>query len=174
MPGSRLLLVAFALVTFGGGGVLAQGAPGGVRWSDSGIVARFPRSMSPDSITREMRVSDQFSGYEWRVIFMDGSRALLSAFVIAPDDSLTLHPIRTIEEAYLLGDLRQCTRDQAVLACNRPARGLVRDIDGQVEIGIMDSRWISAALGAREPRMRLIVRRNREELWAEEFPLTGH
>ncbi len=174
MPGSRLLLSAAAVFMFGAGRALAQGAPGGVRWSDSGIVARFPRSMSPDSISREMRVGDQFSGYEWRVIFMDGNRALLSAFVVAPDDSLMLHRIPTIEEAYRVGDLRQCSRDQAVLACDRPARGLVRDVDGQVEVGIMDSRWISAALGAREPKMRLIVRRNREELWTGEFPLTGH
>ncbi len=170
----RRLLLAGLLVVAGRGDVQAQGAPGWVRWSDSGIVVRFPRSMSPDSISREMRVADRFSGYEWRVIFMDGNRALLSALVVAPDDSLALHPIRTIADAYRLGDLRQCARDAEVLACDRPARGLVRDIDGQLEIGIMDSRWIAAALGARDPKMRLMVKRNREELWTEEYPLTGH
>lgn len=170
----RCLLFAGVLVVTGREGALAQGAPGWVRWSDSGIVVRFPRSMSPDSISREMRVADRFSGYEWRVIFMDGNRAMLSAFVVAPDDSLALHRIRTIAEAYRLGDLRQCSRDQVVLACDRPARGLVRDVDGQLEIGIMDNRWISAAIGAREPRLRLMVKRNREELWTEEYPLVGH
>jgi len=170
----RCFLLAGTLAVAGAGNALAQGASGWVRWSDSGIVVRFPRSMSPDSITREMRVGDRFSGYEWRVIFLDGNRALLSAFVVAPDDSLALHRIRTIAEAYRLGDLRQCSRDEAVLTCDRPARGLVRDVDGQLEIGIMDSRWISAALGARDPRMRLMVKRNREELWTEEYPLVGH
>ena len=174
MSRRRCFVIASALVIAGVGAAPAQGPPGSVRWSDSGIVVRFPRSMSPDSISREMRVGDRFSGYEWRVIFMDGNRALLSALVVAPDDSLLLHQIRTIAEAYRLGDLRQCARDAAVLACDRPARGLVRDIAGQLEIGIMDNRWISAALAARDPRMRLMVKRNREELWTEEFPLVGH
>jgi hypothetical protein len=174
MPTTGATTLLLALSLLGAGQVRAQAAPGRASWGDSGIVVRFPRSMSPDSISREMRVADRFSGYEWRVIFMDGDRALLSALVVAPDDSLALHRIATIEAAYKVGDLRQCARDQQVLACDRPARGLVRDINGQLEIGIVDSRWLTAVLGAREPKVRLMVKRNREDLWSEEYPLIAH
>jgi hypothetical protein len=121
-----------------------------------------------------MRVGDRFSGYEWRVIFVDGDRALLSALVVAPDDSLELHRIPTIAAVYQVGDLRQCSRDREVLACDRPARGLVRDVDGQIEIGIVDSRWLTAVVSARDPKVRLMVKRNREELWSGEYPISRH
>lgn len=152
----------------------AQQSDARVSWADSGITVRFPRAMSPDSITREMRVLDNFSGYEWRVILLDGDRAWLSALVVPPDDSLALHRYTTIKEAYFAGDLRQCSRDAEVLVCDRPARGLVRDVDGQVEISIVDGRWIAAVLQARAPLVRLLVKRNREDLWSEDFPLSSH
>jgi len=170
----RIALLSLTLAAIVTATMQAQGAPGHASWGDSGLVVRFPRSMSPDSISKEMRVGDRFSGYEWRVIFMDGDRALLSALVVSPDDSLELHQIKSIEAAYRLGDLRQCYRDQQVLACDRPARGVVRDVEGQIEIGIVDSRWLTAVLGAREPKVRLMVKRNREDLWSEEFPLKAH
>ena len=70
------------------------------RLSDSGIVVRFPRSMSPDSITREMPVMDLFSGYEWRVALINRDQALVTALVVAPNDSLRLHRYATIKDAY--------------------------------------------------------------------------
>ena len=129
---------------------------------DSGIIVRFPRAVSPDSITREMLVGDLFSGYEWRIILGGGDRqVLLTAFVIPPDDTLALHRYRTIQAAYMAGDLRQCQRNDQVLACDRPARGLVRDRGGQLEIGILDGRWVSFALQTPNPVLRLLVKRAR-------------
>lgn len=54
------------------GGALAQ-SPDSIATatlSDSGIVVRFPRFVSPDLITRDMMVADLFSGYEWRVVLL--------------------------------------------------------------------------------------------------------
>ena len=133
--------------------------------SDSGIVVKFPRSMSPDSITREMTVGDLFSGYEWRVVLLGNDQALLAALVIPPNDSLVIHRYVTIKAAYLAGDLRSCQRADVVLQCDRPARGLVRDVNGRLEIGIVDSRWILMALQSPNPAVRLIVKRARETLW---------
>ncbi|MGH7592661.1 MAG: hypothetical protein ACRELE_02250, partial [Gemmatimonadales bacterium] len=45
--------------------------------SDSGIVVRFPRFVSPDLITREMTVGDLFSGYEWRVVLLGREQSLV-------------------------------------------------------------------------------------------------
>lgn len=143
--------------------------------SDSGIVVVFPRAMSPDSITREAIVGDLFSGYEWRVVLLGRDHALLSALVIPPDETLAIHRYRSIAEAYLAGDLRTCERgDNVVLHCDRPARGLVRDVGGRLEIGLADSRWISMALLSTKPMVRLVVKRNRIVLWMADLPLVTH
>lgn len=141
--------------------------------SDSGLVVRFPRSMSPDSITREMPVMDLFSGYEWRVALMNGDRAVVTALVIAPNDSLRLHRYVSIKAAYMAGDLRSCHRSDLVLECNRLARGLVRDADGRVEIAISDATWLLMAMQSANPVVRLIVKRDREILWTADVPLRG-
>ena len=92
-------------------------------WDSAGFVVRFPRSVSPDSISIDMTVSDNFSGYEWRVALIgDRGEALLTAFVIPPDDALALRRYRTVAEAWHAGDLRRCERHADVLACSRPAR----------------------------------------------------
>ena len=135
---------------------------------------RFPRFVSPDSITREMPVMDLFSGYEWRIVLLGPNEALLTALVIPPNDNLLLHRYATIAEAYMAGDLRQCRRDDLVLACDRIARGFVRDVDGRIEVGILDSRWILMALQSSSPIVRLVVKRNREVLWAADIPLARH
>lgn len=167
----RLALALIALITLSWG-VPAQATTATATLGDSGIVVRFPRSVSPDSITREMLVGDLFSGYEWRIILLGDRQVLLTAFVVPPDDTLAVHRYATIGAAYLAGDLRSCQRDHQVLVCDRLARGLVRDVGGRLEIVIVDSRWLSLALQAATPRLRLIVKRNREELWSEEVPLT--
>ncbi|MGH7582884.1 MAG: hypothetical protein ACREL5_06655 [Gemmatimonadales bacterium] len=160
---------------------LARGATGQARadtatatLSDSGIVVRFPRSMSPDSITRDMPVMDLFSGYEWRVALLGRDQALLAALVVPPDDSLVLHRYTAIKAVYMAGDLRQCQRDGMVLACGRAARGLVRDVDGRIEIDIVDSRWLVMALETARPVVRLVVKRNRVVLWTRDLPLIMH
>jgi hypothetical protein len=142
--------------------------------SDSGVTVRFPRTMSPDSITREMPVQDLFSGYEWRVALVGGTQTLLAALVLPPNDSLLMHRFRTIRELYMAGDLRQCRRGDLVLECERPARGLVRDAGGAVEIGIVDPRWIIEAIASTHPVIRLVVKRNREVLWTRDIALAGH
>jgi hypothetical protein len=141
--------------------------------SDSGIVVRFPRAVSPDSITRDMAVQDMFSGYEWRVVLLGPSEAYVTALVIPPNDSLVLHRYPTIAAAYMAGDLRQCHRTDLVLECDRLARGLVRDVAGRIEVGIVDSRWLLMALQAPNPVIRLVVKRNRETLWAADVPLVA-
>ena len=141
-------------------------------WDSAGFVVRFPRSMSPDSVTLAMTVSDNFSGYEWRVALIgDGDQALVTAFVIPPDDTLALGRYRTISEAWRAGLLRRCERDATVLACLRPARGFVRDAGGRLEIGIRDATWLRFALRSRAPRLLLVVKRDRQEIWSDEFPL---
>lgn len=144
-----------------------------VSWDARGITVRFPRFLSPDSITSETRVGDAFSGYEWRVILVGDQRAWLAALVIPPTDSLTIHKVATIDEAYRLGDLRSCDRTTSnlVLRCNRLAQGLVRDVAGQLEIGIVDGRWLQTALTAREPKVRLVVKVAKETIWEEEHPI---
>lgn len=141
-----------------------------VSWDARGITVRFPRFLSPDSITSETRVGDAFSGYEWRVILVGDQRAYLAALVIPPTDSLTIHRVATIDDAYRLGDLRSCDRTTSnlVLRCNRLAQGLVRDVAGRLEIGIVDGRWLQTALTAREPKVRLLVKVARETIWEEE------
>lgn len=142
--------------------------------SDSGLTVRFPRFMSPDSITREMPVSDLFSGYEWRVILLGPDASLLSALVVAPNDSLVLHRYTSIKAVYDAGDLRQCHRSDLVLECDRLARGLVRDVGGRLEVGILDSRWLLMALQQEKPVVRLAVKRNRDILWTADIPLAVH
>jgi hypothetical protein len=140
--------------------------------SDSGIVVRFPRSMSPDSITREMPVQDLFSGYEWRVALVNGERAVVSALVVAPNDSLVIHRYATIRAVYMAGDLRSCHRtNDIVLECDRLTRGLVRDVDGRVEIAVVDNNWLVMAMQSPHPVVRLVVKRNRETLWSADVPL---
>jgi len=140
--------------------------------SDSGIVVRFPRSMSPDSITREMPVVELFSGYEWRGALVNGDRAVVSALVVAPNDSLVIHRYTSIRAIYMAGDLRSCHRtNDIVLECNRLARGLVRDVDGRVEIAVVDNTWLLMAMESAHPVVRLVVKRNRETLWAADIEL---
>jgi hypothetical protein len=145
-----------------------------VTLSDSGLVVRFPRSMSPDSITREMGVDDLFSGYEWRVILLGKTSALLTAFVIPVNDSLIIHRYRTIKAAFDAGGFRTCTRNAEVLDCDRLARGLVRDANGQLEIGILDRQWLAQAFQSGTPTLRLVVKRAREILWTEDVPIKVH
>ena len=142
--------------------------------SDSGIVVRFPRSMSPDSITREMPVLDLFSGYEWRVVLVSGENALVSALVLAPNDSLVVHRVTSIAKLYMAGDLRSCHRNLIVIECDRLARGLVRDVDGRVEIALIDNNWLVMAMRSPNPVMRLVVKRNRDILWTEDIVLIRH
>jgi hypothetical protein len=164
------VVVALAL-GLGGVPLAAQDTTVSAVLGDSGIVVRFPRSVSPDSITREMMVGDLFSGYEWRIILMGEGQVLLTAFVIPPDDTLAIHRYGSIASAYLAGDLRTCQRDNVVLTCDQLARGLVRDVNGHLEVAILDTRWLALALRSTEPRLHLVVRRNREELWSREVPL---
>ncbi len=141
-------------------------------WDSAGFVIRFPRAMSPDSITLDMLVGDNFSGYEWRVALVgDSGDALLTAFVIPPDDTLGLRRYRTIAEAFRAGDLRRCRRSASVLECSVPARGFVRDAAGHIEIGIRDASWLRFALASRRPRILVVVKRDRQEVWSDEFPL---
>lgn len=141
-------------------------------WDSAGFVVRFPRSVSPDSVTRDMPVSDNFSGYEWRVALIgDAGNALLTAFVIPPDDTLHLHRYHTIADAWRAGDLRRCERDNEVIACSRPARGFMRDAAGRIEIGIRDAAWLRFALQSQRPRLLLVVKRDRQEVWSAEFEL---
>lgn len=142
--------------------------------SDSGIVVRFPRAMSPDSITREMPVTDLFGGYEWRVALVSGERALVTALVVAPNDSLVIHRYNTIRAVYMAGDLRNCHRSAIVIECDRLARGLVREVDGRVEIALIDSNWLLMAMESAHPVVRLVVKRNREILWTADVPLQRH
>lgn len=141
-------------------------------WDSAGFVVRFPRAMSPDSITLEMMVGDNFSGYEWRVALVgDGGNALLTAFVIPPDDTLRLRRYPTIADAFRAGDLRRCRRSASVLECSVPARGFVRDAEGHIEIGIRDASWLRFAFASRRPRILVVVKRDRQEVWSDEFPL---
>lgn len=140
-------------------------------WDSTGIAVVFPREFSPDRITMDTTVGDAFSGYEWRVILVGEREVYVSALVVPPDINLRIVKINTIAEAYRLGDLRRCVRDDITLACARPARGWVRDVDGRVEIGIADFRWLSLATRSAHPKLRLVVRRARVELWSEEVPL---
>ncbi len=52
-----------------------------------------------------------------------------------------------------------------------PARGFVRDAAGHIEIGIRDANWLRFALASRRPRILLVVKRDRQEVWSDEFPL---
>lgn len=168
-------LTAIALVTLGSGA--AAQSPDSLATatlSDSGIVVRFPRFVSPDSITREMPVEDLFSGYEWRVVLLGGDQVLVSALVIPPNDSLVIHRYTSIKAAYMAGDLRSCRRSDLVLECDRPARGLVRDVNGRLEIGIIDSRWLILAMQTANPVVRLVVKRARQVLWFADVPLVSH
>lgn len=141
-------------------------------WDSAGFVVRFPRAVSPDSITLDMLVGDNFSGYEWRVALVgDSGDALLTAFVIPPDDTLGLRRYRTIADAFRAGDLRRCRRSASVLECSIPARGFVRDAGGHIEIGIRDASWLRFALASRRPRILVVVKRDRQEVWSDEFPL---
>jgi hypothetical protein len=143
--------------------------------SDSGVVVRFPRFVSPDSITREMPVADLFSGYEWRVALLGHDTALLAALVVPPNDSLLIHRYGSIKEVYMTGDLRSCQRtNDLVISCSRLARGLVRDVDGSIEIAIIDSRWLLMAMQLDHPTVRLIVKRARQILWSADVPLVNH
>ncbi len=142
-------------------------------WNTKGLTIRFPRSVSPDSITYDTRVGDAFSGFEWRVILITDQRPYLAALVIAPSDSLTLQHVSTIAEAYRIGDLRSCDRTTGnlVLRCNRLAQGLVRDVNGQLEIVIVDSRWLQAMVTSRTARVHLLVKVAKETVWEEELPV---
>lgn len=139
-------------------------------WNTQGLTIRFPRSVSPDSITYDTRVADAFSGFEWRVILITDQRPYMAALVITPSDSLTLAHVPTIAEAYRVGDLRSCDRTTGnlVLRCNRLAQGLVRDVDGRLEIAIVDTRWLQALMSSRSARVHLVVKVAKETVWEEE------
>lgn len=139
-------------------------------WNTQGLTIRFPRSVSPDSITYDTRVADAFSGFEWRVILITDQRPYMAALVITPSDSLTLSHVPTIAEAYRVGDLRSCDRTTGnlVLRCNRLAQGLVRDVDGRLEIAIVDTRWLQALMSSRSGRVHLVVKVAKETVWEEE------
>lgn len=74
----------------------------------------------------------------------------------------------------MAGDLRSCQRTDRVLECDRAARGLVRDVNGRLEIGIVDSRWLIMALESPNPIARLVVKRARQVLWFADVPLVIH
>ncbi len=142
-------------------------------WNTRGLTIRFPRSVSPDSITYDTRVADAFSGFEWRVILITDQRPQMAVLVITPSDSLTLPRVPTIAEAYRIGDLRSCDRTTGnlVLRCNRLAQGLVRDVDGRLEIAIVDTRWLQALMTSRTARVHLLVKVAKETVWEEERPV---
>lgn len=142
-------------------------------WNTRGLIIRFPRSVSPDSITYDTRVADAFSGFEWRLILITDQRPYMAALVITPSDSLTLQHVPTIAEAYRVGDLRSCDRTTGnlVLRCNRLAQGLVRDVEGQLEIAIVDTRWLQALMASRTARVHLLVKVAKETVWEEERPV---
>jgi len=171
MNWSRGVAVAVTLALTTRAGAQLKEATATATLSDSGIVVRFPRSMSPDSITREMPVLDLFSGYEWRVALVSGDRALVSALVVAPNDSLVIHRYATIRSVYMAGDLRACQRNLTVIECNHLARGLVREVDGRIEIALIDNNWLVMAMQSPHPVVRLAVKRNRETLWSADIPL---
>ncbi len=166
----RALGVAMAIVV-AGRAAAQRGDSATATLSDSGIVVRFPRSMSPDSITRDMPVLDLFSGYEWRVVLVSGENALVSALVLAPNDSLLVHRFTSIAAIYMAGDLRSCHRNLIVIECDRLARGLVRDVDGRVEIALIDNNWLVMAMRSPNPVVRLVVKRNRDILWTQDIAL---
>ncbi|MBL0178455.1 MAG: hypothetical protein IPP98_04920 [Gemmatimonadetes bacterium] len=97
----------------------------------------------------------------------------MAALVITPSDSLTLQHVPTIAEAYRVGDLRSCDRTTGnlVLRCNRLAQGLVRDVEGQLEIAIVDTRWLQALMASRTARVHLLVKVAKETVWEEERPV---
>ena len=98
----------------------------------------------------------------------------MAALVITPSDSLTLQHVPTIAEAYRVGDLRSCDRTTGnlVLRCNRLAQGLVRDVDGRLEIAIVDTRWLQALMTSRTVRVHLLVKVAKETVWEEERVVT--
>lgn len=162
------LLLVVGLAT----GVGAQVPAARATWDSTGITVVFPREFSPDRITLDTVVGDAFSGYEWRVILVGENEVYVSALVVPPDSNLVLRRILTIADAYRMGDLRRCARADLTLACSRPARGWVADADGSVEIGIVDFRWLALAARSPYPKLRLVVRRARQELWSEDVPLS--
>ncbi len=169
----RVALIV-GVVLCGGAGVTsstAQQPRATATWDASGIQVVFPREFSPDRVSIDTTVGDAFSGYEWRVILVGENEVLVSALVVPPDPELILPRITTVADAYRLGDLRRCVRDEITLACGRPARGWVRDAEGCVEIGIVDFRWLQLAARSAHPHLRLVVRRARQELWSEDVPL---
>lgn len=169
----RIAIMGSLFATSANGQLPRRGVDTAAAIRDSaGFVVRFPRAMSPDSVTIDMLVCDNFSGYEWRVALIgDSGDALLTAFVIPPDDTLGLRRYHTIAEAFRAGDLRRCRRSASVLECSVPARGFVRDAGGQIEIGIRDANWLRFALASRRPRILVVVKRDRQEVWSDEFPL---
>lgn len=140
-------------------------------WDSTGIWVRFPREFSPDRISVDSLVSDAFSGYEWRVILVGDAQVYVNALVVPPTRDLYISRIPSIAEAYRLGDLRRCEKEEITLSCGRPARGWVRDVDGRVEIGIVDFRWLSLAARSDHPSLRLVVKKARQELWSQDVPL---
>ena len=179
--GALLLLLCGAVPQASGAQVVPLPAPTKpatdtaiATWNTQGLTIRFPRSVSPDSITYDTRVADAFSGFEWRVILITDQRPYMAALVITPSDSLTLQHVPTIAEAYRVGDLRSCDRTTGnlVLRCNRLAQGLVRDVDGRLEIAIVDTRWLQALMTSRTVRVHLLVKVAKETVWEEERVVT--
>lgn len=140
-------------------------------WDSTGIWVRFPRELSPDRISVDSLVADAFSGYEWRVILVGDAQVYVNAFVVPPTRDLVIMKLGSIADAYRVGDLRRCEKEEITLACGRTARGWVRDADGRVEIGIVDFRWLSLAARSAHPTLRLVVKKAKQELWSEDVPL---
>jgi hypothetical protein len=136
------------------------------------VTVRFPRRVSPDSITREQKVDDLFGGYEWRIVLVAGKDVLLNAFVIPPTPELLLHRYSTVAEAYYAGTLRRCEKFDVVITCARLATAAMRDVDGQMEITISDLRWLSLISKAKNPSLILVVKRASQDLLYQEVPLS--
>ena len=146
-----------------------------VAWNKQGIVARFPAAWSPVQISRDTTVTDQFSGYEWRLVLERGATSWLVAFVIPPDPkALTLRHFRSNEDAVRAGGsrIRRCEPDLLTIRCGRPARGVVRLVDDRLELLVTEARWYLAA-DSGGASLHLAVRRAGEELWSSTHVLSA-
>lgn len=136
-----------------------------------GVTVRFPRRVSPDSITRVQKVPDLFGSYEWRIILVAGKDVLLNAFIIPPTPDLMLQRYNSIADAYYAGYLRRCERAEITYNCTRLAAAAMRDVGGQMEITISDLRWLALISKAERPSLILVVKRGGEDLLYQEVPL---
>jgi hypothetical protein len=132
--------------------------------------------MAPVAIGLDTTVGDRFSGYEWRVVLERGASSWLVAFVIPPDPQhLTLRRFATNEDAVRAGGnrIRRCEPDLTTIRCGRTARGLVRLVNGQLELLVSESRWAIPAVGD-QVEVHMAVRRGGEELWSASHSIPPH